>query len=371
MNNDFIQRMADARQSTQSFTIDLKEIKILNKTQIEVGGKTIPISHQAFKDLIQIAGITNALLMHLNETLNPNAGFLLIKELMKAISAKKNGSKVSMIIDTALQEVIRITFDVSQNTIAVSPGAIEEFLTSLTKTNNISLTDTLITDSGTKVTFNIKWDVTIPLKMPGETISYGKQISWDMFGDVQAEDLIERLVCTNGMTRILPSNKPIMLNAQSTPSDWYNTLYHDMSNPNKKVIDHYESKMLTAMQTGLSVYEYNKIKGYALSIWKDDVEKIIRHIGDDRMWKVEYESKGIDLEKLSAGQLRNCPTPVNAADAINMLTDLASHTYSTVVSASSKKRTQKLAGQILNSTWDEDTHITNVPKFNKVSKLKI
>jgi hypothetical protein len=366
---DFIQDMQAARSNTSSFPCSLKDIIPKNKEYTEIRGKQIPIAKSAFTDLLKIAGITNAMLMHLNETINPQAGFQLVQMLNKAID-KTGNTKVHLIVDKEKQEVVRIGSLNADQTAAVPAGAIEELLRELTNTDKIKLNQTLITDSGTKVSFNLSWDVNIPLKMPGENISFGKQITWDMFGDITSVDMIERLICTNGLTGIVPGNKPDILNAESDPSSWYNALYMGLQNPNAKVIKHYESKVREAMQTALSAYEFNKIKGLALTIWKDDVEKIIRHIGDDKDWKLKYEQKGINLEKTTSAQLRNCPTPVNAWDAINMLTDLASHTYTTPVSASSKKLTQRMAGQILNSTFDENSWIDNVPKFGNVSKLK-
>ena len=99
-----------------------------------------------------------------------------------------------------------------------------------------------------------------------------------------------------------------------------------------------------------------------ITFWKDDIARILRYIGDET-WKLDYKNKGIDLEKLNAGQLRNCPTPVNAWDAINCLTDLASHTYNSRVADSTKKMTQSMAGKLLNKTWDENQQLMNVPTF--------
>lgn len=367
-NSSFLDQMSEARSQTASHLIALKDLKPVAKDAIEVNGKRIPISPTAWKDLLSISGITNAMLMHLNETINPQAGFQLLKEITKAIDKRKT-AKITLVVDKAQALIVRIAYNIDNQADPVPPGAIEALMRELTKNSKIEFGETLITDAGTKVSFNLKWNVVIPLKMPGENISFGKQITWDMFGDVSAVDLIERQICTNGMTRIMPGDHPVRLTMESSPTDWYNVLYKELMNPNKKVLDHYEAKALNAMQTALSVYELNKIKGHAMAIWKDDVDKIIRHLGDDRDWKVKYEQKGIDLEKATAGQLKNCPTPVNAWDAINMLTDLASHSYNTVVMASQKKATQKLAGTILNSNFDENSWIHNVPNFNKVSKI--
>lgn len=365
--SSFIEEMQAARENTSTFPCSLKDLVPKGKNSIEVKGKLIPISDSAFKDLLKISGITNSMLMHLNEVLNPNAGFQLIQTLNRAID-KNGNTKVHLVVDKNEQVVKRLSLNLDQ-TAPVPAGAIEAMLRELTNSDDIELTQTLITDSGTKVSFNLKWDVEIPLKMPGETISFGKQVTWDMFGDISAVDLIERLVCVNGMTAIVPGAHPEILNAESDPSAWYQVLYNGLKNPNQKVLKHYEAKVLEAMQTALSVYEFNKIKGHALAIWRDDVDRILRHLGDDREWKLKYKNYAIDLDKATSAQLRNCPTPINAWDAVNMLTDLASHTYNTPVSATSKKITQRLAGQLLNSTWDENSWVSSTPKFGKVSKI--
>lgn len=362
------EQMVAARENTVSFPCSLKDISPKGRDVIEIKGRRVPITPEAFKDLLKISGVTNAMVQHLNQTLSNEAGFQLIQVLNKALD--KNGNfKVALIVDKSTQQIIRVALPADQTT-PVPAGAIETMLSELTSDGKVKLGQTLITDGGTKVSFNLTWNVDIPLKMPGENISFGKQITWDMFGDVLSQDLIERLICKNGMTEIVPGGTPTILNTSSDPSDWYHALYTNLQNPNQEVLDHYEKKVLEAMQTALSVYEYNKIKGHAIALWRDDIEKIIRHIGDDRDWKIKYQNVGIDLEKTTSAQLRNCPTPVNAWDAINMLTDLASHNYNTIVTAHTKKATQRLAGQLLNSTWDENSWVSMVPKFGNVSKLK-
>ena len=363
--NNFIEEMQEARKNTASYIIDISSLNLISKEKIKLGNREVTITPTAFKDILKISGITNQILQHLNDVLNPKAGFLLIKEIMKALAKKQARTKINLIFDTSSLNIIRVSYELNESAVSIRPDQIEALLTELVSNNKILLTQTLITDSGTKVSFNVKFNVEIPLKMPGEAISYGKQITWDMFGDVQSNDFVERLVCTNGMTAIEPSNKGIILNGSSDVSEWYNTLFLDLINPNKKVIDHYESKALEAMQTNLSVFEFNKVKGYVMTLWKDDIDRIIKAIGDDKSWKIKYEQRGIDLEKLNAGQLRNCPTPVNSWDTINLLTDLASHQYNTRVSMQAIKNTQKMAGQLLNSSWDENSQLHNVPNFEK------
>lgn len=348
---------------TKSLTLPMSQIKVRSRNEFEVHGKLLRVTDSAFKDLLKLVGLTDKTVNHINQEIHRSAGFLLVKELMKAMAAKK-GTNISLIISEEDMEVKRICLEgqTSGHTAAIAPAAIEELIgMAVSKNKNVVLTDTFIGDGGTKVTFNLTYDKPIPLAVRGEDISVGKQISWDMFGPTSVADFVERKICANGMTGIVPG-PPTNLDNNSGPDDWYNLLYRGLVNPNQDWIKHYESKMFNAMQTNLSVYELNTILAHLLNNWQDDQPIITRHLGDNR-WRQAYEHRGIDLDKLSAGQLRNCPTPVNAWDAINCLTDLSSHTYVSKVADRVRRSTQRMAGRLLNKTWDAAQQIFNLPTF--------
>lgn len=352
-----------ALENTKSFTVPMEQIKVRSRSEFEVKGNLIPVTDTAFKDLLKLVGLTQKTVAHINDSIHKSAGFMLVKELMKAMSSKK-GTNVSLLVDVNSRKVNRICLE-GQSTganQAISPTAIEDLINyACEKSDRIRLTDTFITDGGTKVTFNLKWDVAIPLSIKGEDVKFGKQITWDLLGDTLISDFAERLICTNGMTGIVPT-RPKPLDAGTTPDEWYQLLFKDLVNPNKDRIKDYEDKVFEAMQTNLSVYEFNTIKGHLINSWRDDAARIVRYMGDER-WRNDYKNRAIDLDKATAGQLRNCPTPVNAWDAINCMTDLASHTYNSKVSDHTKKATQKLAGRFLNKTWDENQQLLNVPSY--------
>lgn len=352
-----------ALENTKSFTVPMEDIKVRSRNEFEVRGNIIPVTDTAFKDLLKLVGLTQKTVAHINESIHQSAGFMLVKELMKAMSSKK-GTNVSLLVDIDTRKVNRICLEgqTTGSNQAISPSAIEDLINyACEKSNKIKLTDTFITDGGTKVTFNLKWDVAIPLVMKGEDVKFGKQITWDLLGDTLISDFAERLICTNGMTGIVPT-RPTPLSNRTTPDEWYQILFKDLINPNKDKIKGYEDKVFQAMQTNLSVYEFNTIKAHLINHWRDDAARIMRYLGDER-WRNDYKNRAIDLDAASAGQLRNCPTPVNAWDAINCLTDLASHTYNSKVADYVKKDTQKLAGRFLNKTWDENQQLLNVPSY--------
>lgn len=353
-------------QATKAFTVSMGDIKVEGRNQFKVHGKHVNVSETAFKDLLKLVGLTNKTVNHINEELAPGTGYALIKELMRAMSSKK-GTNITLLLDEQDKQVKRICLEGElQGGQAISPAAIEELIMyTMDKSDKVKLANTFVSDGGTKVTFNLKWDSPISLPLRGEDISLGKQIVWDLVGPTTIADFVERQICTNGMTAIMPSRKAQFLNSDTDPSEWYKLLYKDIMNPNKSIITHYQDKVYEAMNTNLSVYEYNKVKAHVMTNWKNDGDRITRFLGNDD-WKYDYEKSGIDLTKASAGQLRNCPTPVNAWDAINCLTDLSSHKYNTAVTDKICRDTQRMAGQLMNKTWDEAQQIYNTPTFKKI-----
>jgi len=353
-------------EGTKAFTVSIGDLKVQSRQEFKIQGKSVAVSDTAFKDLLQLVGLSNKTVNHINEELAPGTGYALIKELMRAMSTKR-GTNITLLIDESDKKIKRICLEGElQGGRAISPAAIEELIMyTMDKSDRVKLANTFVSDGGTKVTFNLKWDNPIQLPLRGEDISFGKQIVWDIMGPTTISDFVERQICTNGMTAIMPSRKAYSLDSESDPSQWYQLLYKDIVNPNKTLITHYQDKVYEAMNTNLSVYEYNKVKAHVMTNWKNDGDRITRFLGNDD-WKYDYEKSGIDLTKASAGQLRNCPTPVNAWDAINCLTDLSSHKYNSTVSDRMCRDTQKMAGQLLNKNWDEAQQIYNTPTFKKI-----
>ena len=344
----------------------MNKIRVKSRREIDVDGRSLQMSDTAFKDLLKIVGLTNKTVNHLNENLTHNAGFAIVKELMKAMGETKGN--ISLVINKEDREIKRICNegDLSGSQSAIPAGTIQDMITyALDRSDKVKLTNNFISDGGTRVAFNLKWDDPISLKLPGEDISFGKQIVWDLLGPTTISDFVERQICTNGMTGVVPG-KAQFLSGETTPSEWYKLLFEDLVKPNKDKIDHYQSKLQEAATTNLSVYEFNQIKSHLAENWSADMPRVTRYLGDDR-WKADYLNKGIELDKLTAGQLRNCPTPVNSWDAINCLTDMASHKYLTPVSDRVKRDTQKLAGKFLNKGWDANQQIFNTPNY-KVDK---
>jgi len=352
----------EALATTKTFTVPIKNLKINSRDEIVVNKTTVKMAAAAFKDLMDIVGLTQKTIYHLNDVLNPKAGFSLIREVMKAME-RQSGRSLSLVICEETREVKRIAPE-GEIGKSIAPDVIEELLLyALDKNKRVQLANKFVSDGGTRVTFQLNYDDPIALAIPGEEIKLGKQITWDMLGITVVENMVERLICINGITGIV-SVKDQILDSDTSPSDWYKVLHEELTNPSQEILRSYERNVFEARQTNLSVSEFNKIYSHVGLHWKDDLDRITRYMGDGK-WMKDYEKRNIDFEKCSVGQLKNCPTPVNAWDAVNCLTDLASHrNYRSDVSDSIRKNTQKLAGRMLKGTWDENHQILSVPSYS-------
>jgi hypothetical protein len=352
--------LQEAISTTKKYTLPIGDIKILDRHTFRVRQMDLPVSKTAFKDLLKIVNLTDRTIDTLNMELQYGAGFALIKELMKAMAARK-GVNVNLYIDETNKKVVRISDSGVGD--AVPMDMIQNLLEYAMDVNqDLSMRNSYITDGGTKVVLDLMHSNNITLMIKGENISLGKQIVWDLLGPTSVHDLVERLVCQNGMTAIEPKRKAKFLSGESKVDEWYQMLFKDLIDPNKELVEHYQTRLLQARQTNLSVYEFNQVKSQLMDTWYADHDVIIKYLGNDE-WKNSYSRKGIELEKLTAGQLKNCPTSVNAWDAINCMTDLCSHKYKTEVSPGSMVNTQRMAGKLLNKQWDMDQQMYDVPTF--------
>lgn len=351
----------------RQITIPAGDVKIKTESQIQIGDNRINMEPDAFKDILTMAGVNKKVIDHLNDTMEDGkSGFALVQMVIKHLADKRH-MKLKLVIDLTKNSVIRIV-DEQSLVNAVPLASFQQLIEMIQETNpnKIITYDPVVMDGGTKVSVQMKWDQDIPLLFKGENVSVGKQFTYDMFGNLSVEDLMERLICGNGMTGIVPVHST-SIDMGSNVSDWYAKIIKDLKNPNQDFIKTYEKLLLEAKQANLSVNEYNMVKHHMLH-WKNDAEIIRKYLGDEN-WKYDYETRGIDLQKLSKEQLKNCPTPVNKWDAINLMTDLSSHVYQSHVDGRTMRETQKLAGKFLRRTADEDRFVYNVPTYRNTAKI--
>jgi len=360
------QQLREARKTVSALPVPANSLKIISRSSMEVSGKRVKITKEAFKDILSFAGLANRTVEHINRSLVDGGGFALVKQLMKAIGSKR-GEKVVLYIDESNLTVERVVPEsqaaAGESGHSISATALGDLVGDVIEKNNglVRLTNTSVSHGGTKAQFNLVVDNPTSIGMKGEDISFGKTFTWDAFNVTKVEDFINRLVCENGMTALI-GTKTSYMSAGTDPAEWYQELYRDLFVPQQEKIERYAERVAVAKKTALSALEYGRIKHLLQTTFPEDDARITRYLGNED-WKLQYAKAGTVLESLTVPQLRNCPTSVNAWQAINCMTDMASHTYASRTTPARKHAVQKEAGRLLGSEWDSHSWVLNTPKI--------
>ena len=328
------------------------QVKLVSDEYINIGNMPVKVSTQAKRDICQLSQLGTKAIRKMNRTINGDGGFKVMNEIIK-----RTNDSLNLIINKEDMSVVRI----SNKTPNISYDAFEQLTNHIVESNDdILKSSTHNLNFGTTNIISLNNSNPHDVGLVGENITTGKTIKWDLVDGISIQDNIIRQICQNGMIgSAVTAEKGI--NSMSI-DDLYNELLRQINSTDDKDIKRYQEMVSKAMTTNLSIYEHNQIWSFLQKNWNKDDERIQRYIGNDN-WKGQYIDRGIKILDMTNDQLRNCPTPVNTYDAINCLTDLASHDYKSEVSDQIKYQAQVMAHTKLYGSYDALAYVPNAPKF--------
>jgi len=336
-------------------TVDPHTTMLQGNKYLDVNGTTLRITKAAYKDILKMAAMSNKTVNHLDTNINRGISASIIRELFKSMT-----DPIKLFVNTTTKEVERVVDnDVDINPNLTSYKLLGDVATWLKEKGGIDFKGGSVVQGGLGMKLNMSYNNPIQCGIQNEDITYGKTFNWNLIDGMTSSDFIERLVCTNGMTSFKYSNT-VTYNNDATK---WNALYEEFINPNAIVVGKYKRAMKKARRTQLSLRELFEIND-ALEPFNDDAPRIMQYMGDFN-WIEDYKDRGIDVDKLTMTQKAQCPTPINAWDAINCLTDLGSHKYHSDVSNEKRASLQSMGGKMLTTKWDSDNWISNVPTYER------
>ena len=201
--------------------------------------------------------------------------------------------------------------------------------------------------------------------MKDESVSLGRSIHWDALGGTSINEFVQRLICSNGMTRNEDGAMLAVLRTDANPAEMLEKLF--MEGAEKKLARHFE-RIQKLQEISLSVREWQQLIPW-LSKFDKDTDVFKAHLGfkklSDVPFEKEYEKRGFKLDELSQAKLANCPTPINWWDAINCMTWLGSHPNDSGVDDWTQGKLLNVAGrQMGKKAYDADQWLTGLPNFN-------
>lgn len=345
----------------QVATMPLSSIKLsLDDDQpiCEVMGLNAVLDKGARSNIVKMSGLDQRSIDTIRGTAGPKAANQILKTAMKALGNTKvtlafDGPRITRVVEPSGKAIALKNYQVVQ---------IAEMLIS----KGMGIWGLQVNPDGTSANIQlVDPKANEHPTMKDESVSLGRSIHWDALGGTSINEFVQRLVCSNGMTRNEDGAMLAVLRSDSNPAEMLEKLF--MDGAEKKLARHWE-RVQKLQEIQMSVREWQQLLPW-LSKFEKDTDVFQAHLGFKKLsgsnWEKEYEKRGFILDELSQNKLANCPTPINWWDAINCMTWLGSHPNDSGVDEWAQGKLINVAGrQMGKKSYDADTWMTGLPSFN-------
>lgn len=350
--NEF-QAILDSK--VQTAVVPAKEFRPHSKDRVIIGGVPTLISPAAVKDCIAITGLNGTSLDGLNDKIGKGAGMAIMQSVFSAMAKQDK----KLVIAAKDGQIIRVVPEAQRKAAIPAPQFVELMEQLIVRNPHLGVDSVSVNESGTKAAINICSERPIEATIPDEDFRLGRTIEWDMLGGVTIAEYVHRLICTNGMTGWQRGADLGQLTRNDATSKWFKELFTEMDTT--AFAERYMNRIANVQEQRLSLREYTRLSDLLRN----------NYLADENRWGVMGETSwlraydGHDLEEFNAAQMANLETPVNAWEALNVITDLASHQYNSRPADWERNTHRKTAGKMFGSEFDSAKWAPSwAPSFN-------
>ena len=327
--------------------VSLKSLEIVNDKTMSVDGLHIPMSHQAFKDVIKAVGLPVTFDKSFTGAFGEKARQQLINRLKSSMAAKGQSS-VSLVVSPEAKSIIGVhksPKDLISN---------ESFLKTATQ---------VIDRHSLEVNnFTVNEDGNIYISTSNPKNQWGLQglKDEDFFGGVsfmnnpkdgfQLSPFLYRLVCANGM---IGKAFEDTMKITSFDARGMEALFNELNIMAKAGFKpaKFEEQVRTAINTKASLFEmeetYNMMRSYSGAEYKE-LEAWVPL----QATRARYHAAGMDTILMSKEQKKNAKTGTPVWDVINGLTHFSTHDNGFRLDDTDRRRMQVEAGRLLAKEFD-------------------
>lgn len=337
-------------------TIAVRELKLINDTTVEIQGKRLEITKEAFKGLINLIGMSQTFAKKFDKLFSPEAKASFINQMKNAMAAQLN--EVTLIVSPSTKRILGFS--------KTSAGLIshERF---------INLADQIIDQHGFEVT---NWGVdankglvTINAFNPkaefgvaDEIFKAGLTLTNSPHKGIQVMPYINRLWCSNGLSTPMAQEAYTLNNLNK---DSMESFFQHMGELRKTgfVPNGFQENVKNAMNTPASLMEMQRAHS-----------TIKRHVGDAAdSWiplndnRSAYIKNNQNPAEFTTDEMKNAHTNQSIWSLVNGMTHVATHAPEQLAFAMTDKDSTELmiqSGNILGKSWDLGSQVPNPFKTN-------
>lgn len=336
--------------------VNLTELEIPSDEFIEYNGNTLPISKDAFKDLIRILGLNKKILKNFSEFMSDEAKFALIKAMQRGLANTEN-REIFLYASAQTKTVERI---LTKKRPGISDQNYLELVDRVLNENPNFEINSFTTDyRGTAVNLV---NPNSPIGLNGfadESFHFGLSVENNFRKGTVVSPFNERLICSNGMvTR--RSMGAFELN-ELTADSWNDFSEHMNSlKSNDYIAPGFMGGVKKAIETPASVLEVDQARSSILSRCKMSENDVDLWIPTANMTN-KYMAAGIDLETTTHEKKATAQSDKTIWDLVNAMTNVASHSHNFEMSEFQRNLLKAEAGDLL---YKEAYNMNNIMNVN-------
>jgi len=333
--------------------ISLNQMKLIGKDRCELSyiqnGVTLTqefdLTPSAIKDILSLSGMNKQFVSNLlGSSINEETVSKLITLLRQALSANKSGR--GTIVINGGNQIIKVY---KEGVIGLPNNQFFDLAERAIDRNNLIVEDLVYHADTTTVTINTKGDgQEFGLRgLEDEYFTNGLSMCNSPTKGVSFDPYVHRLVCTNGMIGSAFKESVRMTDMKpKTYQDFYAKLtYLERKN---FIPSDFETQVREAINTPASVSEVLGITNLMKSHSIIEDQELFRYLPQLPSTVAAYQAKHVHLDALTKPQQKYAKTNMSVWDAINGLTDFASHDDG--YSVNGQMHLQRVAGDLLTRT---------------------
>jgi hypothetical protein len=324
--------------------INVKELKFITSTIVEVQGVNLFLSDEGLADLCRILGLSKKINKKMNSLFGEELAFTILN-ILKAAVGNKSALTVTLVINDKRQ-----ILKVMDSPLAMASYDNFFHITErLINKNNLELSNTSINERG-EIVITSKTNGEFAVNgFTDEVFQPGLSFS-NAYTGIHVDPFMYRLVCANGMiTRLFQES----VHLQNVDHKSFEKFYFEVEEleRNNFLPLKFGEKMREAARTPASISEVEKgikMLEECAVIKAEQTEKFIPFL----QTHIDYRKLNIDIKELTAVKKRNARSGISVWRLINGITDFASHDYGYKFTPGGSQHLQIFAGNLLCKNFD-------------------
>lgn len=334
-------------------TVPVRDITLVNDTQVEYQGKHIEITAEAFKDLMRIIGMSQTFGKKFESLFNAETKAQFINQMKNAMASNLN--EITLILAPIAKKIVGFS---KTNTSMISHERFISLADQIVDQNGFAITNWGVNGQKGEVTINMaNPNAQFGIGIADEIFTAGLTLKNSPIHGIQVMPYVNRMWCSNGLTTPMAAESYALADLSKDSMDKFFEHMNELRK-NKFQPTGFVDTVKKAINTPASMWELGRAHSMVKNHVGDAADNWIPY-GENRS---VYMKAGMDLNEMNTEQLKNARSNQSIWSIVNGITHVATHAPERLAFNMTDKDSTRLmvdAGSILGSNWNLGNQVAN------------